>query len=135
AHSLAQHRCKEPCCFRIVTRVGVNDDLSLLTLQRGHPDRGIGITKVLLLHQDVEKRLGGFCSPAGWSASAWMEHVRWDIAESESALQNANLLRLDHWLEENGLSLFNDQRAELYSHILTRVVTASALKKEHAADK
>jgi hypothetical protein len=135
AHSLAQHRCKEPCCFRIVTRVDVNDELSLLVLKRGHEDRCIGNEKARLLHQDIEKRLAGFCSPAGWSASAWLGHVYWDVAESESALENANLLSLDRWLEENGEPLFSDQRAELYSHILGRVVKASALMKEDAEDK
>lgn len=135
AHSLAQHRCKEPCCFRIVTRVGVSDELSLLVLQRGHPARCISNEKVRLLHKDIEKRLEDYCSPAGWSASAWLGHVHWDVAESESALENANLLMLDRWLEENGEPLFNDQRAELYSHILGRVVKASALKNEYAADK
>jgi hypothetical protein len=135
AHSLAQHRCKEPCCFRIVTRIGVNEELSLLVLKPGHQDRCIGNEKVRLLHEDIENRLGGFCSPAGWSASSWLGHVQWDVAESESALENANLLSLDRWLEENGEPLFNDQRAELHSHILGRVVQASALKKEHAADK
>jgi len=42
ARSLAQHRCHEPCCFRVVTRVGVQPDLRVLLLSRDHTDRCIG---------------------------------------------------------------------------------------------
>ena len=39
AHSLAQHRCHEPCCFRVVTRVGVMAELRVLLLGRDHKNR------------------------------------------------------------------------------------------------
>jgi hypothetical protein len=133
-HSLTQHRCEEPCCFRIVTRVGVQPDLRVLLLPRDHRDRCIANEAVRLLHQAIEKRLAGFHSAAGWSASAWVGHTYWDVAESETAIEHSNLLNLDSWLEEIGEPLFSDQRAELYNHIVGRIVKASALNHD-AADK
>src|SRR5262249_26112619 len=133
--SLAQHRCREPCHFRIITRVGVNAALRVLLLARGHADRCIDKPTVLLLHKQIEEHLNGFQSVGGWSASAWVGHTQWDVAESEAAVQHANLLRLERWLEDIGEPLFSDQRGELYNHILTRVYTASAMPHHAAAQK
>jgi hypothetical protein len=134
-HSLAQHRCHEPCCFRIVTRVGVQADLRVLLLGRDHKDRCIANAALRALHRDIEERLKGFHSDGGWSASAWVGHTHWDIAESETAIEHANLLNLERWLEEIGETLFIDQRRELYNHILARVVKASALTHDSADKK
>jgi hypothetical protein len=135
AHSLAQHRCHEPCCFRVVTRVGVMTELRGLLLDRAHKSRCVADGPINKLHQELEKRLDGFRSDGGWSPSAWVGHTLWDVAESEDAIQAANLLELDYWLEDIGETLFIDQRGELYNHILGRVVKASALKQEHADKK
>lgn len=135
ARSLAQHRCHEPCCFRIVTRVGVNLDLRVLLLEREHKDRHVANPSVRELHADVEKRLGGFCSAAGWSASAWIGNTLWDVSESEDAIRARNLLELERWLEASGEPLFIDQRGELYNHILASVMRASALTHKDADKK
>jgi hypothetical protein len=135
AHSLAQHRCHEPCCFRVVTRTGVMAELSVLLLERDHQDRCVACAPTRQLHEELEKRLDGFYSDGGWSASAWAGSALWDVAESEQAIQDSNLLELERWLEEIGDPLLIDQRAELYSHILGRVVKASALTHEHAKKK
>jgi hypothetical protein len=135
AHSLAQHRCNEPCCFRIVTRVGVNGDLRVLLLSRDRADRSIGNTIVLLLHKQIEGYLDGFHSVGGWSASAWVGHTLWEVAESEAAVERSNLLNLERWLEEIGEPLFSDQRSELYTRILTLVYKASALPHQAAPRK
>ena len=133
--SLAQHRCQEPCCFRIVTRVGVNADLRVLLLGRDHADRCIAKGTVLLLHKAIEEALKEFYSVGGWSASAWVGHTLWDIAESETAVEHANLLNLERWLEEIGEPLFIDERSELYNRILTRVYKASALPYQAVTQK
>jgi hypothetical protein len=135
ARSLAQHRCHEPCLFRIATRVGVNTELRVLLLARDHADRCIGHGPIRLLHKQVEGHLKEFQSVGGWSASAWVGHTLWDIAESESAIEHSNLLELERWLEEIGEPLFSDERADLYARILTRVYKASALSYQKAAQK
>jgi hypothetical protein len=135
AHSLAQHRCHEPCCFRIVTRVGLMAELRVLALERDHKDRCVANAVVRNLHQELEKRLNSFCSNAGWSPSAWVGNTLWDVAESEDAIRASNLLELEQWLEDIEEMLFIDQRGELYSHILGRVVRASALKHQYADKK
>jgi hypothetical protein len=73
-----------------------------------------------------------FTPQAGWSASAWVGHTHWDVAESETAVEHSNLLSLEQWLEEIGEPLFSDQRGELYNRILGRVMKASA-QPHHAA--
>ncbi len=128
--SLAQHRCSEPCRFRVVSRVGLHADLKILVLDIDAPERCIGNQNAYLLHRDVGNRLDGIESPAGWSPSNWLGHTCWDVAESEQAVEHSNLLRLEAWLEEIGDSLFSDQRQELYNRLLTRIVQISALPLE-----
>ena len=135
ARSLAQHRCHEPCCFRVVTRVGVMAELRVLQLGREHKDRCVTNVVARALHREVEMRLAGCKSDAGWSPSAWVGNTLWDVAESEDAIRASNLLQLDEWLDDLGETLFFDQRGELYNRILASVVKASALKKEHADKK
>jgi hypothetical protein len=135
ARSLAQHRCQELCSFRIITRVGVHADLRVLLLAREHTSRCIAQPAVLHLHKIVEEYLKGFSSAAGWSASAWVGHTVWEIAESETAVEHSNLLKLEQWLEEIGEPLFSDERRELYNRILARVYIASALPHHAAAQK
>jgi hypothetical protein len=126
-HSLAQHRCSERCKFRVVSRVGVNAELKVLTYGMGAPERCMGRAEVCSLHQKVGKQLDGVHSLAGWSPSNWLEHTYWDVAESDAAIEYSNLLTLETWLETIGEPLFSDQRQELYTHILARVMKASAL--------
>jgi Cap4 dsDNA endonuclease len=127
ARSLAHHRCAEPCSFRIVTRTGVHSDLKVLTFDATASERCIGNPSTCTLHRNVSVRLDGIHSPAGWSISNWLAHTCWDVAESEEAVQHANLLRLERWLEDIGDPLFSDQRSELYNLILTRLMQISAL--------
>lgn len=135
ARSLAQHRCHEPCCFRVVTRIGVMAELRVLQLDREHKDRCVANAVVRSLHQEIEKRLDGCYSDAGWSPSAWVGSTLWDVAESEDAIRASNLLQLEEWLDDIGETLFFDQRGELYDRILAAVVQASALKREQADKK
>lgn len=127
ARSLAHHRCVESCRFRIVSRLGVHTDLKVLTFDATADERCMGNPSTCALHRDVGTRLDGVQSPAGWSPSNWLAHTCWDVAESEEAVQHANILRLETWLEGIGEPLFSDQRRELYNRILTRIVVLSAL--------
>lgn len=135
ARSLAHHRCAEPCRFRIVSRIGVQSELKVLTSHATAVERSLGSPSTCALHRDVGKRLNGVHSPAGWSPSNWLAHTCWDVAESEEAVQHANLLCLESWLEEMGEPLFSDQRIELYNRILTRIVKVSALSHHRHEQK
>ncbi|MBI1682695.1 dsDNA nuclease domain-containing protein [Caulobacter hibisci] len=125
AKSLAHDRCAEPCTFRLVTRVGVHSDLALLRLPTGHDERKLGKPDMLGLHRDVCERLGDIASPRGRSASHWVSDLVWEVAESATALENANLKMLDAWLEKQGEVLFSDQRKDLYERVLRRMMKAS----------
>lgn len=125
AKSLAHDRCAEPCTFRLVTRVGVRSELKLLCLPLEHDERSIGKPGMLSLHRDLCQRLVDVTSPRGRSPSHWVADLVWEVAESETALKNANLNALDVWLEKEGISLFSDQRQELYERLLRRMMRAS----------
>ncbi|UGA44178.1 DUF4297 domain-containing protein [Bradyrhizobium quebecense] len=125
--SLAQHRCEEPCRFRIVSRTAVHAELRILTYDPLADERCIGNSSTCALHRQVGHRLDGVHSLAGWSPSNWLAHTSWDVVGSEEAVQHANLLYLERWLETIGEPLFSDQRSELYSRILSRIVRLSAL--------
>ena len=125
AKSLAHDRCAEPCTFRLVTRVGVRSELTLLRLPLEHDERSIGKPGMLSLHRDLCQRLVDVTSPRGRSPSHWVADLVWEVAESETALKNANLNALDVWLEKEGMSLFSDQRQELYERLLRRMMRAS----------
>lgn len=133
--SLAQHRCSEPCFFRIVTRIGLQSDLKILMRHRDAQERCIGHADTCSLHRKIGHELDGVHSSVGWSPSNWLEHTFWDVAESEAAVEFHNLHQLDRWLEAEGETLFSDQREELYNRIVARVMKASALFKTHYADK
>jgi Cap4-like dsDNA endonuclease family protein len=87
--SLAQHRCAEPCRFRIVTRIGVHPDLKFLMRQRDTKERCIGHSDICALHRKIGQELDGLHSDVGWSPSNWLEHTLWDVAESEAAVDGA----------------------------------------------
>jgi hypothetical protein len=133
--SLAQHRCGEPCWFRVVTRIGVGPELKVLPFKRKDQARCLGNAGTLMLHQAIGKHLDGLYSPAGWSPSNWLQHAHWDVTESEAALEVSNLSDLELWLEDIGEHLLRDQREELYNRILVRVIRASALTHDPMKQK
>lgn len=136
AKSLAHDRCAEPCTFRLVTRVNVRAELRVLRLPIEHEARSIGRPEMLALHRDLCQRLVDVTSPRGRSPSHWVGDLVWEVAESETAITNANLNELDAWLEKEGLSLFSDQRRELYERLLRRMMRASLQRwRDDAAAK
>src|SRR5262249_52510320 len=122
---LQHDRCSEPCVFRIVTRTQLNPDLAVLKLDRDHQDRTFSNPKVIAIHQTVCEALDEKVSDRGHSGSHWVAGLLWDVAESETALKNANLQTLAAYLETAGETLFVDQCAELYDRLLRRVQDAS----------
>ena len=125
AKSLAHDRCSEPCCFRIVTRTGVHPKLQPLLLPRDDGDRCLGNPKMVAIHAEVSNALKNALSPRGRSASHWLAETLWRVGESETALEDGNLRRLEQYLENIGEHLFTDQLVELYHRVLMRVQEAS----------
>lgn len=125
AKSLAHDRCAEPCTFRLVTRIGVRAELRVLRLPLEHEERSISKPDMLALHRDLCQRLADVASPRGRTLSHWVADLYWEVSESETALQNANLNALDAWLEKEAIGLFSDQKRELYERLLRRMMRAS----------
>ncbi len=135
ARSLAHDRCAEPCCFRIVTRVGIHPERYLLSLDRRHAARNLGEPGARKLHAAVCGKIGDVMSPSGHTASHWLAEVLWHVGESEQALTNQNLIGLQEYLEENDELLFTDQLRELYDQVLFRVQSAAIPKWKSGAKK
>lgn len=128
AKSLAHDRCAEPCRFHLVTLADIHSELAVLKLPIGHAERTFNNEKFRALHKAVCLKLGDLLSPRLRGASHWIGDLVWTVAESETAVRNANLLALERWLEDCGEVLFSDQREELYERILRRIMVASATK-------
>lgn len=123
--SMAHDRCEEPCCFRIVTRTGIQSSLYPLTLDRQDPERSLANSNTKAIHTHICGVMKDFVSPNGRSASLWIAETLWEVCESESAIENANLVTLAAYVEGQGEPLFTDQLQELYRRVLMLVQEAS----------
>jgi hypothetical protein len=128
--SLAYERGLEPCRFRIVTSLPVNDELKVLTLPLSSPCRTSPADDFAKLCEQTLKKLPGYTSPNGSDASSWLSRVVWEVCHSSEALENANLLKLRYVGHALGMFLAEDQWDEMYKKILRRVQDAGRAKWE-----
>lgn len=125
--SLAQDRCNESVRFRIVTSRDVGKDLRLLKLPFGAPGRtgDLGQQALEEMHEELEPRVGGFCSSNGHDYTFWTKHALWEVRHAVQAVQDANIVRLAKALEQRALYLAVDQVEEMYAKLLKKVWDAS----------
>ncbi|WP_190599840.1 dsDNA nuclease domain-containing protein [Synechocystis sp. FACHB-383] len=128
--SLAYERGSEPCRFRMVTSLPVNDELEVLTLPLSSPRRISPTDNFTKLCEQTLKKIPDYTSPNGSDASSWLSRVVWEVCHSSEALENANLLKLRHVGCALGLFLAEDQWNELYRKILRRIQDAGRAKWE-----
>jgi hypothetical protein len=128
--SLAYERGSEPCRFRMVTSLPVNDELEVLTLPLSSPRRISPTENFTKLCEQTLKKIPDYTSPNGSNASSWLSRVVWEVCHSSEALENANLLKLRHVGCALGLFLAEDQWNELYRKILRRIQDAGRAKWE-----
>jgi Cap4 dsDNA endonuclease len=122
--SLAYERSSEPCSFRIVTCIPVNEELKVLTLELNSPHRTSptdNFTKLCV-------RISGIIP--GCSTSSWLSRTVWEICHSSEALENKNLLKLMDAGLSLGIFLAKDQWDEMYKKILRKVQDAGSAKWE-----
>lgn len=127
---LDNERGIEPCKFRLVTSLPVNDDLKVLTLALSSPIRTPQNEDISKLCHLITEKISDFKSPKGSDISSWLLRTVWEICYSTQALQNANLLALRKIGSDLGYFLAEDQWDELYKKILQKVQDAGSSKWE-----
>ena len=90
--SLAYDRCREPCCFRIVTCRPVMTELEGLTLPIDSEQRAAKGEDLNQLKGRVEEKVGDFRSPNDNGPSYWVDKTKWDVRHSEQGIKDANLI-------------------------------------------
>jgi Cap4 dsDNA endonuclease len=123
--SLRQDRCSEPCRFRLVTTRPVKSELKLLTLAPDDPARIADQAGLATLNSLLETRVAEFRSSNGNDYRFWTSRTVWDVRHAESAVRDANLLRLGRFLNAQGVMLAPDQVQEVYQCCLAKVWEAS----------
>ena len=133
--SLQYDRCKETCCFRIVTTVGPNKDLSVLKLPIESSVRYHNSKKIDALKKEIRKKLPGIKSPNGNSTDYWVDNTNWDARHDISAVSNDNFLNIHSISEMIGEFLARDQIEELYAKLLAMVKAAAEADWVHVETK
>lgn len=119
--SLSRDCFLEPCRFRIVTSLGVKDDLNPLTYPFGAPARTPEKDRLAALLDGTGRRLPDLKSPNGMDVFGWLTRTIWDIRHSTQAVENANKLALEDYLDGESFFLGLDQVDELYSKLVKKV--------------
>jgi hypothetical protein len=126
--SLANDRCREPCCFRIVTARPVRDELEVLSLARGCEARDKSAQKLADLAKTLMEKLTGVRSPNNNDAAFWANETYWQIAHEAVAEKNRNLGRLHKAIDGTGHLIAPDQLEELYMRLVRRVWDAGTAR-------
>lgn len=126
--SFAYERGAEPCCFRIVTSLRVNNDLQILTFPLSSPRRRPPSQELNALSKEISKKISDYTSPRGNDVSSWLSRTVWDVRHSSQALENDNLLKLRRIGYELNHFLAEDQWDEVYKKILSKIQDTSLLK-------
>jgi len=120
--SLANERAKEAVSFRIVTCLGVNKELEILTFPLNSPKRaGDALTG---LCQNIAEKIPNYTSPNGNGTDFWLSRTVWEICHSSKAVEDANIRKLQKVCENMNFYLVADQLAELYQKILRKIQDA-----------
>jgi predicted transcriptional regulator len=122
--SLAQHRCAEPCWFRIVTSRDVMEELRGLTYAVDSHERSQCKQKLDALADSAAKKVNGFTSPNGEGCSFWVHRASWEVIHTADAVEARNRIKVAEELERTGPLLMSDQIAELYRKLVKLVFDA-----------
>lgn len=123
--SLAYERGTEPCSFRMVTCLPINDELKILEYPLNSPLRQHPSEKLTSLCEQIISKLPTCCSPNGNNAAFWVSKAVWEVRQSIKAIEDGNVLKLIKYCENTGPYLASDQCHELYKKILCHVQHAA----------
>ena len=126
--SLANDRCKEPCCFRIVTARPVMSELEVLSLLRGSEARTKATTQLGELAKALLCKLKEFRSPNNNDVTFWAREMYWQTAHDTPVEKCRNLERLHKVVDSNGHLIAPDQLDELYMRLVRRAWDAGTAR-------
>jgi hypothetical protein len=127
--SLAHDRCAEPCSFRIVTSLRVNQELTILTcglksISRQQPHEGFQ-----KLCEEIMIKIPNAVSPNGHNSAWWLSNVFWDVRHTGDAVERENIEALANFTSKIGgfLSL-KEIRQKVYPQLLSKTQQAASAK-------
>ena len=123
--SLAHDRCSQRCQFRLVTLLGINDELRLLSLALHAPERAPTTDEFKTLAASIAEKLADVPRNGPKSLSDWILRTTWEVRGDEGAIRNANWHRLHEFAFEAFAISAPDQVQILYELLLTRVFNAA----------
>jgi hypothetical protein len=118
ARSLAREACKENCCFRIVTKQGISQELEPLKTPREKRTESSIQSAIAALGVRIAGKLKSTKSPKGSGVESWVERTLWEVQYSEDALIAKSCGSLDNALEELGYPLLVADRNGVYEELL-----------------
>lgn len=121
--SLAYDRCKEPCCFRIVTSWPIDRELQFLSSSVEY--RATIPAQLTSLIAELRQRVGDFVSPNGHDCGFWAGATTWEVAGSADLVRSINILRFVRYVASQGEFVAPDQVEEIYMHLVAKVADAS----------
>ena len=124
--SLVNDRCKEDCCFTIVTARAVGRELKPLRMGRTEPSR---LKAIPQLGSKLLSKLPEYKSPNGHNAAWWAEQTMWHVLHDSQSVKNHNFRLLSKVVQATGLTLFPDQTENVYQLLLGRIIEVSAVDK------
>lgn len=124
--SLSRDKYEEGAYFRIVTTLGVNKDIALLTYSYDHPHRIASTTEMDGIAQTLPLAIKQLRSPMGNDYSYWLQRMTWDVRHSIDAEQNKNLVNLADALQALQIYQAPDQRKVLYRALVRKAFDAGA---------
>ena len=133
--SLQYDRCKEVCCFRIITTIGPNKELSVLKFPIESSERNRNSEKIAILKKKIRERLPDVMSLKGNTTDYWVGHTSWDARHDIGAVRNDNLLSIGNISENIGEYLARDQIEELYARIIAKTKAAAEADWTHESEK
>lgn len=126
--SMGEERCSEPCRFRIVTSLGVKNELEILSLPYESIRRSGNPSEYQILADRIEKRLGAIISPKGRSIRSWIERALWQVEHSTEAISQKNNNLLAKIISKLGYEIPPEVVEEkIYPQLLQLVKTAAEI--------
>ena len=132
---LANDRCKEPCCFRIVTARPVNEDLEPLRLVRGCEARMKSLSKLAELTKKLDVKLDSVRSPNSHDVAFWVQETYWQVAHDAESEKHRNLRRLHQAIHSLGYVVAPDQLDEIYMRIVRKAWDAATARFRKAPNE
>ncbi len=124
--SLAYDRCKEDCCFRIVTSRAVNNELKILTYPIDSDHRKASTQSIDALVEKIKGYVGDFKSSNDRCCDFWVSAATWQEVHSAEVVRRNNLWVLLKVARTWDSFLFVDHVEGIYDRLLSIIQAMSA---------